>query len=94
LPSKIEDQLALLVVETRMRQKLEEKGLKPRRRVLLFGPPGTGKTLSASALAGELHYPLSSVMLHGLVTKFMGKTAQKLKMIFDAIKTTRGVYHL
>lgn len=75
-----------------MREKLEAKGLKPRRRVLLSGPPGTGKTLSASALACELQYSLFSVMLHGLITKFMGETAQKLKMIFDAVKTTRGIY--
>lgn len=92
LPSRIEDELAHVVVETKMREKLEEKGLKPRRRVLLSGPPGTGKTLSASALAGELQFPLFSVMLHGLITKFMGETAQKLKMVFDAVKTTRGVY--
>jgi SpoVK/Ycf46/Vps4 family AAA+-type ATPase len=92
LPDRIESELAHLVVETRMREKLEAKGLKPRRRVLLSGPPGTGKTLSASALAGELQYPLFSVMLHGLITKFMGETAQKLKMIFDAVKTTRGIY--
>jgi len=92
LPISIESELAHIVVETRMREKLEEKGLKPRRRVLLSGPPGTGKTLSAYALAGELQYPLFTVMLHGLITKFMGETAQKLKMVFDAIKTTRGVY--
>ncbi len=92
LPSQIKEELAHIVVETRMREKLEEKGLKPRRRVLLSGPPGTGKTLSAYALAGELQYPLFAVMLHGLITKFMGETAQKLKMVFDAVKTTRGVY--
>lgn len=92
LPPRIEDELALIVIETRMREKLEEKGLKPRRRILLSGPPGTGKTLSASALAGELQFPLFSVMLHGLITKFMGETAQKLKMVFDAVKTTRGIY--
>ncbi|WP_417430698.1 AAA family ATPase [Kiloniella sp.] len=92
LPTSIESELAHIVVETRMREKLEEKGLKPRRRVLLSGPPGTGKTLSAYALAGELQYPLFTVMLHGLITKFMGETAQKLKLVFDAIKTTRGVY--
>jgi hypothetical protein len=92
LPSRIEEELALIVVETKMREKLEEKGLKPRRRLLLSGPPGTGKTMSASALAGELQFPLFSVMLHGLITKYMGETAQKLKMVFDAIKTTRGIY--
>jgi len=92
LPTQIEDELAHIVVETKKREKLEEKGLKPRRRILLSGPPGTGKTLSASALAGELQFPLYSVMLHGLITKFMGETAQKLKMVFDAVKSTRGVY--
>ncbi len=92
LPTHIEDELAHIVVETRMREKLEEKGLKPRRRILLSGPPGTGKTLSAHSLAGELQFPLFSVMLHGLITKFMGETAQKLKLVFDAIKSTRGVY--
>ena len=92
LPAKIEDELTHIVVETKMREKLEVKGLKPRRRVLLSGPPGTGKTLSALSLAGELQFPLFSVKLDGLITKFMGETAQKLKMIFDAVKTTRGVY--
>ena len=92
LPPKLQDELAHVVIEARMREKLEEKGLKPRRRMLLSGPPGTGKTLSATALAGELKYPLFTVMLHGLITKFMGETAQKLKLVFDAIKTTRGVY--
>ena len=88
----LEDELVHLVAETRSRERLEEKGLKPRRRVLLSGAPGTGKTMSAYALAGELQYPLFTVMLHGLITKYMGETAQKLRMVFDAIKTNRGVY--
>jgi len=92
LPASIEDELRHVIVETRMREKLEEKGLKPRRRLLLSGPPGTGKTLTAHGLAGELQFPLFSVMLHGLITKFMGETAQKLKLVFDAVKSTRGVY--
>jgi len=92
LPKQIGDELAQIVVEIKRREKLEEKGLKPRRRLLLSGPPGTGKTLSAHSMAGELQFPLFRVMLHGLITKFMGETAQKLKLVFDAIKSTRGVY--
>lgn len=88
----VKTELDQVLTETRMREKLEENGLQPRRRILLSGPPGTGKTLSAHAIAGELRYPLFTVMLHGLITKYMGETAQKLKMVFDAIKTTRGVY--
>ncbi|MBM6596523.1 AAA family ATPase [Microvirga pudoricolor] len=92
LPLHLEDELAHVVTETRMTERLEEKGLRPRRRLLLAGPPGTGKTLSAAALAGELKFPLFTVLLHGLITKFMGETAQKLRMIFDAVRTTRGIY--
>ena len=92
LPAHIEDELSHIVTETRMTERLEEKGLRPRRRLLLAGPPGTGKTLTAEALAGELKFPLFTVLLHGLITKFMGETAQKLRMIFDAVRTNRGVY--
>lgn len=92
LPSEVGDELAHVVAETRMTEQLESKGLRPRRRLLLAGPPGTGKTLSAAALAGELKYPLFAVLLHGLITKFMGETAQKLRTVFDAVRTTRGVY--
>lgn len=92
LPDHLSDELRQIVVETRKRDLLEEKGLHPRRRLLFSGPPGTGKTLSAEALAGELKFPLFTVLLHGLITKFMGETAQKLRLIFDSIRTTRGVY--
>jgi len=92
LPSHLQDELAHIVIEARMTERLESKGLRPRRRILLAGPPGTGKTLSASALAGELKYPLFAVLLHGLITKFMGETAQKLRLVFNAVRTTRGIY--
>ena len=57
-----------------------------------MGPPGTGKTLTASVLAGELGLPLLQVRLDGLITKFMGETAAKLRQVFDATGKTRGVY--
>ncbi|MGN6423618.1 MAG: AAA family ATPase [Asticcacaulis sp.] len=88
----MDDELRHIVAETRMTDALEAKGLRPRRRLLLSGPPGTGKTMSASALAGELKFPLFTVLLHGLITKYMGETAQKLRLVFDAVRSTRGVY--
>lgn len=78
--------------EYRQQERLREHGLSARRKLLLIGPPGCGKTMTASALAGELHLPLFSVQLHGLITKFMGETAAKLHMIFEAMTLTRGVY--
>ncbi len=92
LPDEVSNELRQVVLEFRQRDRLEEKGLRPRQRVLLAGPPGTGKTMSAAALAGELRLPLYSVLLHGLISKFMGETASKLSAIFEAVRTQRGVY--
>jgi SpoVK/Ycf46/Vps4 family AAA+-type ATPase len=92
LPDNVSGELRQVSLEFRQRDRLEEKGLRPRQRVLLAGPPGTGKTMSAAALAGELRLPLYSVLLHGLISKFMGETASKLNAIFEAVRTQRGVY--
>src|SRR5690606_29484898 len=61
-------------------------------KLLLLGPPGTGKTMSAGALAGELGLPLLTIQLDNLITKYMGETAAKLRLVFDAISATRAVY--
>jgi SpoVK/Ycf46/Vps4 family AAA+-type ATPase len=81
-----------LIREQRAVQLIRGRGLTPRRKVLLCGKPGTGKTLTASALAGELGLPLFVVRLDGLLTKFMGETAAKLRIVFETLSQTRGVY--
>ncbi|HEX4078833.1 MAG TPA: ATP-binding protein [Rhizomicrobium sp.] len=67
-------------------------GLSPRKKLLLIGPPGTGKTMTASAIAGELSLPLFVVRLDRLITRYMGETAAKLRLVFDSIAQTRAVY--
>jgi len=85
-------QLERLLREQRQGERLRENGLRPRNRVLLVGPPGSGKTMTAAALAGEMRLPLLTVQFDGLITKFMGETAAKLRMVFDALEKTRGIY--
>lgn len=92
LSEEIDAQLRRLLREQRSRQKLEAHGLAPRRKLLLVGPPGSGKTMTASAIAGELHLPLYVIVFDSLITKFMGETAAKLRLVFDAMKHQRGVY--
>jgi SpoVK/Ycf46/Vps4 family AAA+-type ATPase len=92
LDDEIRPKLVRILREQRGRQKLLAHGLKPRRKILLVGPPGSGKTMTASALAGELKLPLYTLLLHGLITKFMGETAAKLRLVFDALVDQRGVY--
>jgi SpoVK/Ycf46/Vps4 family AAA+-type ATPase len=84
--------LERVLTEYRQREKLRTHGLSARRKLLLVGPSGSGKTMTAAALAGELKLPLLSVRLDGLITKFMGETASKLRLVFDSMLTTRGVY--
>lgn len=92
LEARTRAKLNRVLLEYRQQEKLRSHGLTPRRKLLLVGPPGSGKTMTASALAGELQWPLFTIQLDGLITKFMGETAAKLRLVFDAISKTRGVY--
>lgn len=92
LDDVLTDQLNRIIREQRQASHILAHGLAPRRKLLLMGPPGTGKTMTASVLAGELGLPLFQVRFDGLITKYMGETAAKLRQIFDATDRTRGVY--
>ncbi|OAT86101.1 AAA family ATPase [Desulfotomaculum copahuensis] len=92
LGDKLARQIQRVILEQRHAARILEHGLSPRRKLLLVGPPGTGKTLTASVLAGELGIPLFQIRLDGLITKYMGETAAKLRQVFEATEHTRGVY--
>ena len=92
LPRDLHYRLDRIIREQRQAGRIRSHGLHPRRKILFVGPPGTGKTLSAAVLAGELSLPLFEVRLERLITKFMGETAAKLRLIFDGIAQSRGVY--
>lgn len=92
LTDALRARLERVLTEQRERDRLREHGFSPIRKLLLVGLPGTGKTMSAAALSGELGLPLFSIQLDALITKYMGETAAKLRLVFDAIQSTRGVY--
>jgi SpoVK/Ycf46/Vps4 family AAA+-type ATPase len=92
LPDALEKRLRRTLLEQRQQSKLRLHNLRPRRKLLFIGPPGTGKTMTAAALAGELHWPLFTILLEGVITKFMGETAAKLRLIFQAMTVEKGVY--
>jgi SpoVK/Ycf46/Vps4 family AAA+-type ATPase len=85
-------QLDRVLHEQRQRHLLESHGFAPSHRLLLTGPPGTGKSMTASALATELSLPLFTIRLDALISKYMGETSAKLRVIFDATVRTRAVY--
>ncbi len=76
-----------LIEEQRRADVLRAHGMEPRHRLLLAGPPGNGKTSLAEALAYELALPLFTVRYEAVVTSYLGETAQRLKRLFDFVRT-------
>ena len=91
-PPRLLSQVAQVLREQRQRRALTERGFAPAHRLLLEGPPGTGKTMTASVLAHELALPLLTVRLDSLLSKFLGETGSKLRVVFDAAAEQRAVY--
>jgi SpoVK/Ycf46/Vps4 family AAA+-type ATPase len=92
LSSEIRSRLERIISQQRRRDLLRTFSKVPSSRILLVGPPGSGKTMTASAIAGELHIPLNVIRFDALITRFMGETAAKLRLIFDQLSIARGVY--
>lgn len=85
-------QLEEVIGEQRQRHALMEKGFHAAHRILLEGPPGTGKTMTAAVLAYELDLPLLTIRLDALLSKYLGETASKLRVLFDSAASQRAVY--
>ncbi len=81
-----------LITEQRQRAALTKRGFAPAHRLLLDGPPGTGKTMTAAVIAHELGLPLLTIRLDSLMSKYLGETAGKLRLVFDAIEQQRAVF--
>lgn len=92
LSPQVFEALQRIIIEQRKYDLLRRHDLHPRRKLLLIGKPGCGKTKTAQALAGELGLALFIVRLDGLITKYMGESITKLRLIFNAMSNTRGVY--
>jgi hypothetical protein len=92
LADAVRSRIEEVIGQQHQRDLLRSHGLSPKRKLLLVGPAGCGKTMTASVLASECQLPLLFVQLHALITKYMGETAAKLHVVFDAMAETRGVY--
>lgn len=92
VPNDITEKIDRILLEYKQIHKLDKYGMTNRRKILLVGSPGTGKTMTASVIAQELKLPLYVILMDKLMTKFMGETGNKLRLIFEMIEEKKGVY--
>ncbi|MCI9435460.1 MAG: ATP-binding protein [Bacilli bacterium] len=88
----LRNRIKRIIKENKQKESLLSYGLQSRRKILIEGPSGTGKTMTSKIIATELNYPLYTIQMDKLVTKYMGETSIKLRQIFDVIAENEGVY--
>ncbi|MGC8710356.1 MAG: CDC48 family AAA ATPase [Candidatus Micrarchaeia archaeon] len=82
LKNEIQKIREMVELPIRYPELFERLGIEPPRGVLLYGPPGVGKTLLAKAVANESDANFISISGPELVSKFVGESEEKLRMIF------------
>jgi SpoVK/Ycf46/Vps4 family AAA+-type ATPase len=92
LENSLRDRINRIVREQKNLSRLKEHNLSPRQKLLFTGPPGCGKTITAAALANELRLPLFVVRLDSLISRYLGESLSKLRLIFEAAERHRAVY--
>lgn len=89
LPKHVFQACSEIIEEHHRSDLLRSYNLEPRNRILLSGPPGNGKTTLAEAMAEALFIPLIVVRYDSIIGSYLGETAQRLKRLFDYVKTRR-----
>ena len=91
LPSDVRTELSNVISEWRNGQRLRERGISPRSKLLFHGPPGCGKSLTAQALGQALELPVYMVRFDAVIGAFLGQTAIHLRQLFHFAETTACV---
>jgi hypothetical protein len=82
-PSQVRIKLASVVRERERSEQLAAAGLLPTRSMLFTGPPGVGKTLAARWLSRELRLPLLTLNLSAVMSSFLGRTGNNIRVVLD-----------
>jgi len=87
LPEEIESKIRRIESEYTARERLAAYGLKPKKKVLLYGSPGCGKSMSAERIAWTVGLPFLKIRLDAIISSFLGESASNLKKLFDSLNS-------
>lgn len=87
----VEEELTAIVAEHGQSAVLAGLGILPTRSVLLVGPPGVGKTLAARWLAVQMGLPLLTLDLTAVMSSFLGRTGNNIRVVLDFARSHPSV---
>jgi len=88
---EVERELLAVVEERQRASELLSGGVAPTRSMLLVGPPGVGKTLAARWLASKLERPLMTLDLSAVMSSFLGRTGNNIRVVLDYARRSPSV---
>lgn len=91
LPASEMQSVQDVIVERLSADELSAAGLSPIRTVLLVGPPGVGKTMTARFIAAEADLPLITIDMSGVMSRFLGRTGQNLRLALEQARLAPSV---
>lgn len=91
LSPSLEQKLKRIEAEYKALDALSRRGLPAKTRLLFVGPPGCGKTLCAEILANDLGLPIVYARFDGIVSSYLGETANNLRRVFQYAARHRSV---
>ncbi len=87
----VAEELARVTEERLQSDRLMSHGIHPTTKVLLTGAPGTGKSTAARFLARKLDLPLVRLNLAEVMSSFLGRTGQNLRVALREAQQSGGI---
>ena len=86
LSKEVYSKILRIEQEYTARERLSHHGLKPRKKILLYGTSGCGKSMTAEKIAWDLGLPFYKVRFDSIISSYLGESASNLQRLFESLK--------